>query len=78
MVAAGIQFTQYLVLTVNYRAIAHERYLFAGGTAALAALLSYTIVKRIIKDESRATIAGMVIGGALADMAGIWITRMWE
>lgn len=73
----AVQYTQYLVLTVNYRSIAHEQYLMAAATAALAAVLAYTIVRRIVRDESRWGLAGMVAGGALADMTGIWLTRSW-
>jgi len=76
---AAVQFTQYVVLTINYRAIAHEQYLWAGGTAALASLLGYTIVRRIVKDEDTRynVVAGLITGGALADMVGIYLTRMW-
>lgn len=76
---AAVQFTQYVVLTVNYRAIASEQYAWAGGTAALASLLGYTIVKRIVKDEDTRynVITGLITGGALADMFGIWLTRSW-
>jgi hypothetical protein len=77
-IAAAVQFTQYLVLTINFRAISYEQYAAAGITAALAAILSYTIVKRILKDETRSTVAGMVVGGSLADMVGIWLTRSWS
>lgn len=75
---AALQFTQYIVLTVNFRAIAHARYLTAGGTAAFAAFLAYTIVRRVVKDESRWGLLGMVCGGSIADMAGIWLTRAWK
>jgi predicted MFS family arabinose efflux permease len=73
-----VQFTQYIVLTVNYRAIAHERYAIAGGTAGVASVLAYAIVRRIVRDDSRWALAGMVVGGSLADMAGIWVTRAWS
>ena len=77
LIGLAVQFTSYIVLTINFRAIASERYLIAGGTAALAAILAYTIVRRIVKDETRATLAGMITGGSLGDMAGIWLTRVW-
>lgn len=75
--AAAVQWTSYVVLTINFRAIAHEQYIAAGVTAMLAAFLSYTIVKRVIKDESHATLAGMMIGGTLGDLTGIYLTRAW-
>ena len=76
-ISAGVQFTSYVVLTINFRAIAHEQYAFAAITAMLAALLSYTIVKRIQHDDNRSTLAGMMCGGTLGDLAGIYLTRFW-
>ena len=72
-----VQFVSYTNLTVNYRAIAHEQYVIAGGTASLAAILSYTIVRRIVKDDTRWGIAGLVVGAFFADMVGIYLTRVW-
>lgn len=74
---AAVQFVSYLNLTVNFRAIAHAQYAVAGLTAGLAAVLATTIVRRVAKDESNSPLVGMVVGGALADMAGIWLTRAW-
>lgn len=73
----GAQAAQYLILTINFRAIAHAQYAAAGTTAALAAVLAYFIVRRVVHDDSRWGLAGMISGGALADMAGIWLTRSW-
>jgi hypothetical protein len=72
-----VQFVSYTNLTINYRAIQHEAYWFAGSTAALAAILSYTIVRRIVKDETRWGIAGLVTGAFFADICGIYLTRLW-
>ena len=78
LIAAGIQFVSYLNLTVNFRAISHGQYLWAGATAMLAAALSYTLVRRIAQDESSlVVVSGMATGGALADMFGIYVTRVW-
>jgi hypothetical protein len=74
---ASITFSQYFVLTVNFRAIAHAQYLVAGLTAATAALFAYFVVRRIAKAETWHTAAGSACGGALADVAGIWVTRAW-
>lgn len=77
LVSAGVQYTSYVVLTVNFRAIAHEQYTFAAITAMTACLLSYTIVKRIQRDDNRTTLAGMMCGGTLGDLSGIWLTQTW-
>ena len=65
------------MLTVNFRAIANVQYAWAGGTAMLAAFLSYTIVRRVTRDETWATVYGMMVGGGLGDISGIYITRHW-
>lgn len=75
---AALQFVQYVVLTINFRAIAHAQYGAAGITASVAAFMSYTIVRLVAKDESRWGLAGMMAGGAVADMVGIWLTRAWS
>lgn len=74
----ALQFVQYLVLTINFRAIAHEQYVYAGTTAALAAFLAYRIVRGIAADKSHLALPGLMLGGALADMTGIWLTRNWS
>ena len=62
-ISAGVQYTSYIVLTINFRAIAHGQYAEAAATAMLATLLSYTIVRRIQQGESKTTLAGMMVGG---------------
>ena len=73
----GVQFTQYLVLTVNFRAIAHNQIYVAMVSDALAVALSFFIVKKIVRTESRWTLAGMMIGGALAAAVGMTLTEAW-
>lgn len=75
--SAIVQFISYIVLTINFRAIANTQYLFAASTAMLAAFLSYTIVRRVIKDETWSTVCGMMVGGACGDVCGIYLTRHW-
>jgi hypothetical protein len=74
---AALQFTNYLVVTLNYRAIAHEQYVAACLTDGAACVLSYTVVRRIAGDKSKWGVVGMVIGGMAAAAVGIWLTRTW-
>ena len=39
--------------------------------------ISYTIVRRVTRDETWATVYGMMVGGGLGDISGIYITRHW-
>lgn len=73
-----LQAVSYFTLTVNYRAIGNAQYLIAGGTAAFAAFNAYVIVRRVVRNEQGWGIAGLMTGGAIADMAGIWATRHWQ
>lgn len=76
-ISAVVQYAAYVVATVNFRAIADEQYVWAWGTSVVFAALSYTIVRHVIKDETWATVLGMMVGGGLGDLSGIWITRHW-
>ena len=75
--AAAIQFVSYFILVVNFRAIAHDQVLWAMVTDAAAAAMSFTIISRIAKDDSRWVLTGMMTGGSLAAAAGMWWTRTW-
>lgn len=73
-----LQFISYVNLTVNFRAIAGEQYLYAGTTAALAALLAYTIVRiAVAETKGHYALFGMMAGGFCADIVGIYLTRHW-
>lgn len=74
---AALQFVNYLNLTINYRAVAHEQYVAACASDGIACLLSYTLVKRISGDKSRLGVVGMTVGGMCAAVVGIWLTRAW-
>lgn len=75
---AALNFFGYLILTVNFRAISHEQYVAAGLTAAVAAINGYVITKRIVADEHGWGLVGLVVGGSIADMVGIYLTRAWS
>lgn len=76
-ISAVVQYASYIILTVNFRAIADAQYFWAWSTSVGAAFLSYTIVRRVTKDETWATVLGMMFGGGLGDLSGIYITRHW-
>ena len=75
--AALLQFSQYFVLTINYRAIAHKKYWFAMCTDAAAVGFAYFIVKQIALAEGYVVLSGMMLGGAMAAVVGIWVTSNW-
>jgi acetyl esterase/lipase len=75
--AGLVQFLSYVNLVVNYRAVAHEQYVAAMLTDALAVWFAYTIIKRVQHSDSRLTLVGMIVGGSLAAWVGIYLTRTW-
>lgn len=77
LIGFGIQGVSYFNLTLNFRAVSHEQYMWIGTTALLQALISYTIVRRIADDKGKWMLVGMAIGGCLADLLGTYLTRDW-
>ena len=77
----GVQFISYLNLTINYRAIAKDMPLMAMVTDGLAVVISILIVQRISNPEKPVRWGwqenGMVVGGSLAALAGLHLTRSW-
>jgi len=78
LAAALLQFTHYLVLTVNFRAIAHKRWRWAIVTDAAAVMFSYFIVQQVANAEGYTVLAGMMLGGSAAAVAGIKLTEGWS
>lgn len=76
--AAVLQFTQYVVLTVNYRAVAHKQTNWAMATDAACVLFSYFIMKNVAQADGYTVLAGMIVGGTLAARVGIWLTEHWD
>lgn len=75
--SALIQFVSYFVLTLNFRAIAHAHIWEAMVTDALAAALSYFIIKRVSRVDGPGVLLGMMLGGSVAAAFAIWLTRAW-
>jgi hypothetical protein len=74
---AGLTFASYINLTLNFRAIATLQYPWIAVTAAAASLLGYAATKAIAKDKGGWGVVGAMIGGALADTLGAYLTRGW-
>ena len=76
--ALVLQFASYLLLTVNYRAVAHKRPFWAMMTDGCCVLFSYFIIKQVTQSDGYTVLAGMVVGGSLAAGVGIWLTEHWD
>ena len=69
------QLCSYMLITMNYRAIAHGNYLWTASTDLLFAGFNFGLIKRIAKSETDAAWAGYTIGGVVGSMLGILITK---
>ena len=74
----AVQFVNYFINTLDVRALAHQQYLMAAIVNALLPVIAWVMVKKIgeCRDE-RIGIAAVAIGGSLAAVAGMWVTRAW-
>jgi hypothetical protein len=73
----AVQFISYLNLTFNFRAMAHMQYTVVVFTDAMAVALSVFIIRKVSKAENNWGLAGQMIGGSVAGVLGMWLTRMW-
>ena len=72
-----VQFVSYLNLTFNFRAIAHEQYVWIMLTDGAAVVIGYFIIRKVSRAENNWSLAGMTIGGSAAGVLGVWLTRGW-
>jgi len=76
--AALLQFANYLAATVNIRAVAHKQYRWAVATDGSIVLMTYFIIQRVAQADSWMVLAGMLVGGTLSSVVGIWLTAKWD
>ena len=71
----AVQFLNYAILCWNYRAVAQARYGNVFASDLMCAAISFTLIKRVAKTDSRAALAGYVLGGAVGSVVSVWITK---
>jgi hypothetical protein len=69
------QLCAYLLITMNYRAIAHGDYLLTAGTDLAFAGFNFGLIKRIAKSETKTAWVGYTLGGVVGSMLGIFISK---
>ena len=72
------QFTSYLNLTFNYRAIAHKKYVWIAATDGVACVVGYFLIKQVAEADSLWGLLGMVLGGASAGVLGTYLSASWD
>lgn len=70
-----VQFVLYLILTVNYRAVARGDYAQTFVTDLLLGTFSFLSIRQAMKAEHRVEKISYVLSGALGAMFALWITR---
>ena len=73
---AALNLVSYLVLTVDFRATSQGNYAWAAGVNIVIALLSMTILKRIVEARSVGERIGYALGGSAGTVAGIWLSKL--
>lgn len=73
----ALQFITYLVLTLDYRAVAHKKYGWVLVTNLILPGLSWFMIQYIGEAEGYVGLAGVSVGGALAALVGLKLTEKW-
>lgn len=74
-----IQFVQYLLITVNMRAVAAGKYAWTGISDFAIAGLGYFLIQRVAISHSYGAWAGYALGGVFGSQVGIWLSkRLWQ
>ena len=71
----AVQFLNYGLLCWNYRAIAQARYGNIFASDLCCAAITFSLIKKVAKTESKAAWIGYVLGGAFGSIASVWITK---
>ena len=76
LVFFSIQCVNYGLITWNYRAVAQARFISIFASDLCCAAVSFKLIKRIVKHDSHAAMAGYVLGGAVGSVLSAWITKL--
>lgn len=71
----AVQFVQYCLVSVAYRAMAQARYAPTFLIDLVYGFGAFYVIQKVAKAESKAAVAGYVLGGAFGSCAAIWITQ---
>jgi hypothetical protein len=69
------QLCAYLLITINFRAVAHSNYGWTAGTDLAFAGFNFWLIKRIAKSESTIAWVGYTLGGVTGSLLGIFVTK---
>jgi hypothetical protein len=73
-----LQLVGYLLITINYRAIAEANYGLTAGSDFAFASLSFFVIRKIAKSEEQVhQWAGYATGSVVGSLLGIYISKHW-
>ena len=74
---AALQALNFVLITVNYRAVAHQQYAWAIVTDGVICLLGWSLLKRVMDAQGWPARSGYIVGGMVGSAAGMYLTRVW-
>ena len=74
----GIQFIAFMLLVTNLRAIDELQYTAAALTEVSYLFVQWTVLKRVVAEESWIARAGYILGGTTATLTSMWLTKGWS
>lgn len=72
-----IQFSYYMLLTFNYRAIATVQYLETFLSDICIATLVFMSIQRVSKAETLHERIAYILGGATGAIFALWVSTLW-
>jgi hypothetical protein len=70
-----MQYIMYFLLTCNFRAVAQGKYFYTISTDMMISAAQFWLVKKIGEAGNLNGWYGMIAGGGLGSITGIWITK---
>ena len=75
----AMQFIQYLIVTVNMRAVAAGKYAWTAISDMIFATVGFLVIQRVAEAHSKVAWSGYVVGGVVGSQVGIWLSkRLWK
>lgn len=72
-----LQVVDFILICVNFRAVAHLQYIPAILTDAAMCALGWTFFQIMKEDSSMGARVGFILGGVVGSFLGMYATRVW-
>ena len=68
----------YVVLGVNLRALTRGKFLLAGTSEMLYALMNFVIIRRVTEAQGWVEAVCYACGATVGSLGAMWLTRHWD